>query len=438
MRYLPILLVGLAMPCLLAGCSGEISKAAPGAAEVSSAPGRKSQQVAKITLAQSPVATEPQQAKSDSPGPEKTQPPKGWPFFRGPNGNGIVDVELDLLPEPKQLWTVNVGRGNASFVIQDGRLYTIGNRGGGGSILCCLNAETGKTIWERKIETYAFDSSPAVENGRIYLLCHLGKPKVRCFQTSDGSLIWERELPAPTSDRHYGHAGSPLLWKDLVIVNVGLGVALKKSDGEVVWQHEGLPGLATPVLYHEKGKASVMIFGGDTLVARDLATGSLLWTVPWKTELAVNACDPIYSDGKVFLCTTYGKHAALFDVATKPARQLWKEDGSSFSSGFLWQDHLYCFAGDHFCCLKFASGERQWRGPGAGGGSVIVAGSNMILLSSRGALFIAPLSNTQWKPIVEARIHGGTTWTPPSLVDGRLYVRNNDGEAVCLQIGNEK
>lgn len=437
MKHLPVALFGLVMQCLLTGCSQEPLNAEAGAVRPPSGPVQKSEQQAPGST---PAVTAPQQGKVGSGDSETTETrvPEGWPFFRGPNGNGIVDVELDLLPQPQKLWTVNVGSGNASLVIQDGRLYTTGNRGGGRCVLCCLGAQTGKTIWERQVETHGCDSSPAVEKDRLYLLCDAGKPVVYCFRTSDGGLIWERELPRPTGDRHYGHAGSPLLWKDLVIVNAGLGAALKKSDGEVVWQHQGLPGLATPVLYRQGDKSCVMIFGGDTLVSRDLPAGNLLWAIPWKTELAVNACDPIYSGGKVFLCTTYGKYAAVFDVTANPPRQIWKDRGSSFSSSFLWQDHLYCFTGDHFSCLQFATGERRWQGPDASGGSAIAAGGNIILLNSQGGLFIAPLSSTQWKPSVQASIHGGTTWTPPSLVDGRLHVRNNKGEAVCLRIAKEK
>ncbi|MFH1924828.1 MAG: hypothetical protein ABIP48_33680, partial [Planctomycetota bacterium] len=58
--------------------------------------------------------------------------------------------------------------------------------------------------------------------------------------------IWETSVG-------YGYAGSPLLWEDLVILNVGTGLALQRNTGAVVWQHEGLAGLATPVLYLEGG-----------------------------------------------------------------------------------------------------------------------------------------------------------------------------------------
>ena len=358
-----------------------------------------------------------------------------WQRFRGPNGNGIVSDKLILLAKPRELWTTSVGSGNASLIVQGDRLYTVGSQAGRGPVLVCLNADTGKLIWEQRLDAWSGDSSPTLLKDKGYLVCDKKPPALLCFQLSDGKTIWRKEMPAATGERHYGHAGSPTLWRDLVIVNVGLGTALKQDTGEIVWSHTGLSGLATPVMYdEEKGQPAVMIFAGEGLYAREASTGRELWSIPWKTDLAVNACDPIYHDGKVFISTTYGKHAAMFDVSASPPKQIWKERGSSFSSGFLWNDHLFYFGGSEFNCLDLA-GNKKWSSPGAGGGSALLAGDKILLLNDRGYLWVAAASVDEFRPLFETRIHGGTTWTPPSLVKGRLFVRNKDGAAICLQIG---
>jgi outer membrane protein assembly factor BamB len=367
---------------------------------------------------------------------EKVAPsPRGWPRFRGPDGNGVSSEKLDLRPRPEKVWEAEVGQGSASLIVQDGRLYTLGTQRRRGAVLCCLDADTGKPLWEQTVTSWDGNSSPTVAGDRLYLLCSEDKPIVYCCRTSDGKAVWRKELPKPTDTRHYGHAGSPLLWEDLVIVNAGLGTALKRDTGEVVWEHRGLSGLATPVLYEEGGKPAVLIFAGAALYSRDARSGRELWSIPWKTSLAVNACDPIPHQGKVFLSTDYGKHAALFDVSARPPRQQWVEKGSSFSSGFLWEGHLYCFADRDFACLDLATGKRKWSVPGVGGGSAILAGDKIILLTDRGRLHVAPVSAMAFRPALEDRIHGGTTWTPPSLVNGRLFVRNKEGQALCLRLG---
>lgn len=358
-----------------------------------------------------------------------------WPRFRGTNGNGIVGDKLQLLAKPKELWTTSVGSGNASLIIQDGKLYTMGHLGRRGPLVC-LDAATGKLIWDKPADCYYSNSSPAVTKDRGFLLGTQGKKTtVYCFQLSDGKTIWRKQLPEQPAQNPYGQAGSPLLWRDLVILNVGAGIALKQATGEIAWEHRGLSGLATPVLYREKDLVAVMIFAGEALVARDATTGRELWNIPWKTDGGVNACDPIYHEGKVFINTGYGKYAALFDVTVSPPRQIWREHGSSFSNGFFYQGYLYCFARSEFVCLDFQTGKRQWTVPRAGSGSAMLAGDKILLLDDRGGLHVAPVSPQAFRPTLQATVHGGTTWTPPSLVDGKLFVRNKDGEAVCLQIG---
>lgn len=375
-------------------------------------------------------APEAQVALADAP----NRP--AWPRFRGPHGNGICAEQLVPLDEPQRLWATAVGSGNAALLIDSGKLYTVGYQPSqSSSVLSCLDADTGEVQWDKKIHSGGCDATPVIDDGRIYVLHHLEKPVIGCYQLADGKEVWKTELPAPRGNRHYGHAGSPLVWRDRVIVNAGAGVAVKRDSGEIIWKHEGLPGLATPVFYNHKERDCVLIFGGDTLYGRDMRTGRELWNVEWKTDLAVNACDPIFHDGKVFVSTSYGLHAALFDISGAEPRKLWKEKGSSFSTGFVHAGHVYCFTGANFSCIELKSGERKWTGPGVGGGSAILAGDKIVLLNDSGRMFIADISAERFDASVDAQIHGGTTWTPPSLVGGKLYCRNKDGLVGCVRIG---
>src|SRR5688572_4305773 len=176
-----------------------------------------------------------------------------WPCFRGPKRNGIVEERLTLRPGgPQKLWEVPVGHGNASMAVSNGRLYTASS---GDPSLLCLDAASGRTLWKLRVEDHFGNPTPTVEADRVYSMAStgMGVPTVYCWSANDGRQIWTRQLPASTGDRQYGHAGSTLLWQDLVLVNAGAGAALKKTTGEVVWSHPGFPGLATPVLFQSKG-----------------------------------------------------------------------------------------------------------------------------------------------------------------------------------------
>eukprot|EP00913_Durusdinium_trenchii_P008824 g8290.t1 len=248
-----------------------------------------------------------------------------------------------------QVWEAGKGAYITSPIYYNGHVYW--SRDGG--IVYCLDAKTGRVVYEKRIQGYVY-ASPVIADGklyyvtrergvlvlpaspefrilshnkietdRIYYLCHHGRPVLRCLRKADGKEIWARQLVGPTGERSYGHTGSPLPWKNLIIVNVGTGAAVDRTTGRIVWQHSGLPGLATPVLYEDvkTKQPGVLIFAGRKLIARDARTGRELCSIPWKTNIAVNASDPIYHAGRAFISTTYGKHAALFDLGSGRAEQ---------------------------------------------------------------------------------------------------------------------
>lgn len=358
-----------------------------------------------------------------------------WPCFRGPNHNGILADRLTLRPGgPAKLWDAQVGPGNASLSIARGRLYTINSRGN----ILCLDAATGRPVWTQNVETHFGDSTPAVENGRLYGMSALGSgdPTAYCCSPATGDILWKRPLPRSTGDRQYGHAGSPLLWEDLVILNAAGGAALKASTGEVAWVHPGFPGLATPVLFQCQGRPCVALFGGDRLIAREARTGRELWQVPWKTELAVNACDPVIFDNRLFLCSDYGRGRSLYDISGARPRVLWEFGegrGSAFSSGFSHEGQLYCFAERGFNCIDLASGQPRWRVQG--GSSALLIGGTLILAHHAGELQFGRLSPGAFQPLATADAGMRDLKAVPAYANGRLYLRNERGQLACFQIG---
>ena len=72
-----------------------------------------------------------------------------------------------------------------------------------------------------------------------------------------------------------------------------------------------------------------------------------------------------------------------------------------------------------------------------GAGSVLMADEKLILMGDTGKLTIAKLSSQSFRPIVQRQVLEGITWTPAALADGKLYVRNRTGKAICLRIGEQ-
>jgi len=363
-----------------------------------------------------------------------------WPRFRGPHGNGVSDEKLDLLPDgPKKLWQVTIAGGRGSVAVVSGKAYVVGNDDQGLAV-SCLDAETGKGLWTTHFgNDGGKNATPTVVDGKVYVLAYRGR--AFCLDARDGQLDWEQDLRMRGGkEAGWGHAGSPLIWEDLVICNVGAGVAVKKETGQIVWQHVGHSGHATPVLFTLKERTGVAIFSGTTLFARDLRSGKELWSIPWPTSRAVNACDPIFVGDKVLISTTYGKGGALFDLTGAEPKQVWFEEklGSSYRTGVYWKGCVYGNAGRNPVCFDYATGRVHWQDRGNVGGFALLADEKLIYLTQKGLLLIANPTPDGLTPIVETQLLEGLTWGPPALCNGKLYVRNESGDLACWRIAAEK
>ena len=359
------------------------------------------------------------------------------PSFRGPNHNGIIEVRLKLLEEPREIWKVeNLGEGfrGAPAVVGD-RLYINGGRiARAEPFLYCLNANTGKEIW--KSRAGRTHSTPVVHKDKIYVQDN--DLNVKCFKATNGEEVWSVKMPASTENRGWGHSGSPRVWKDLLIVNYGNGVALELESGEVVWQHEGFAGLATPVIFTFRDKPAVAIFCGDRLIARDARSGNQLWSIPWVTKHGVNACDPLFldNDSKLYLSSRYGLGRTLYDVSSGTPKEIWSgSSGATYSSSILLNDKLYTLDGS-LGRLELESGKRVARGPS--GHSMLVVDNKFIVLGGAGELRIGTMDNDEFNELMRANVAEGQTWNVPAYSDGRLFVRNHEGVLVCVKIGEEE
>lgn len=359
-----------------------------------------------------------------------------WPFYRGPNRNGVADVKFEPVEdEPERLWKVEIGDigHHGCPVIVDGKVYIVGGYRGADFYLHCLDAETGEEIWKAK--TGGGHGTPAVADGKVYTI---GNNRIaRCNDAETGEQIWEtQQLPAP--DGNQSVSGSPLIWEDLVIFNFADGCALNRETGEVVWLHSGLHGLATPVLFKHEGKPAVAIFVSDRVVARDPRSGEEIWSIPWPTDPGNNACDPVFieNDTKVFLCTRYGMGRALWDVSGGEPKQLWfHEQGAHTYASGLWLDgSLYAFA-DKLVRLDLESGELiwdKWKSPRAD--SVLVLGDKFVLVTEQGEMIVGEPTAAAFVEEFRAQIHRPQSRNVPAYWEGKLYVRNHEGEVICVRI----
>jgi outer membrane protein assembly factor BamB len=394
-----------------------------------------------------------------------------WPRWRGPNGDGI-SAETDWDPQalaqgPKISWRTTVGMGYSNVAIKDNRLYTMGRKSRENAVFC-LNAETGKKLWQYSFESFSEpQATPAIDGESVYSLSYEGH--LYCFNARKGKVQWYKHLVEEYKVVRpgYGFAGSPVVEGNLLIITGNsYGIALEKSNGKIVWTSPPCEGAferpdqsgseyATPVIYTAKDKRHALIFDTLGLHSIDVETGTPNWFHRWPSDKNpgwANATDPIFFDNKIFI-STFGYTSvdvgcALLDIGSGKPKVLWQNKNMSnyFSTCVLMDGYLYGCHGDVNAgrgvlrCLDTKSGKIVWEKDFGKPLCLNAAGTELLILGENGVLYIAKASPQGYKEISRAQVFENKgpvkvkCWTPPILCNGRIYCRDGMGNLVCVDI----
>jgi len=238
----------------------------------------------------------------------------------------------------------------------------------------------------------------------------------------------------------WGLAGSPLVVGSVVVYNASShGVVLGKANGQKVWSSPGgQGGYSTPVLFNLRGRECLAFFAAKEVNVVDFKSGQKLGAFPWQTEYDVNAADPVFFEGKLFITSGYNRGCALLDVAggLKP---LWENKNmrSHFASPVYFSGHLFGVDGNtgggQLRCIDPRTGAPKWT-QGGGFENLTVADGKIIAIDGRGNLRVIEADPSGYKEISKATVlHGGArNWNAPILANGAIYCRNSNGELVCV------
>lgn len=386
-----------------------------------------------------------------------------WPRYLGPNGNGIVehDVVLSLDWEeapPEITWTRQVGFGCSSFSIANGRAFTLGNLDGRDTIWC-FDASNGDVIWKHSYEealaTQGYlggpTSTPTIDANRVYTVSVTGK--LFCLDFESGDILWKKDYPQDFQGRkgHWGWTASPLVYGDLLLIDaggeVGALVALDKSNGDFKWAiGDDEHGYSTPVIYNHNGKEAVAVFNKKALVGYDLESlGSTLFRFPWRTGYGVNATNPQYRNGKFFISSGYGYGYAVIDIEGDEPTILHRdrERQLKMQTNLLIDNRIIAHFGgdmqpDDLIAMDFDSGETLWRTQLPGDlGNVIAVGEYLIVYTDSGHVVLGKDAGRNFQELGRKHVLSGTSWALPAYANTHLFLRNNKGEAVCLDVSRK-
>ena len=343
------------------------------------------------------------------------------------------------------MWRQPVGVGHASFVVADGKAYTIEQRRSQ-EVVAAYDVNNGRELWTQKWNAEFTDSTgdgpratPTWDNGRLYALGATGE--LRCLDANSGSVIWGKNILSDNqaSNLPWAMAASPLIVDDKVIVLPGgtsgkSVVAYNKNNGAPVWRVlNDTQAYVSPMLVELAGRRQIVVVSASRVVGLAPENGALLWEYPWDTDNGINVSQPIMVDrNRFFISSGYGKGAALVEIKGSgnsfTASKVWENTNmkNKFNSSVLYNGYIYGLDEGILVCLDVNTGERKWKDGRYGYGQIILAGSHLIVTSDKGDVALVKATPSGYTEVARFAAVEGQTWNYPAIDNGRLLVRNSN------------
>jgi len=408
-----------------------------------------------------------------------------WPMWGGtPDRNMVSNMkglpaEWDVKTKKNVKWVADLGSqsygnpvvaGGMVFVGTNNELVRDKNQGGDRGVLMAFRESDGEFLWQQthiKLESgrandWPFQgvaSSPLVENRRLYYTSNRGV--VYCLDIDgfrdnendgpfkdekltgqfDADVIWSFDMMEEVgSYPHNMSNSSPVVHGNLVFVSTSNGqdeshvnipsprapaiIALDKNTGKLVWEDNSVEDRilhgqwSTPSVGTIGGVLQVVSAQGDGWVrGYEAETGKKLWefdTNPkdavWPRTRNELIATPVIFDGKVYIGNgqdpEHGEGIGHFYAIDATKR------GDITQSGRVWQ---------------FDKTRRSISTAAIADGLVYVADFSGYL-----HCLDAKTGQEYWTHDVLAAV-----WASPFVLDGRVYLGDEDGDVVVLQAGKE-
>lgn len=376
------------------------------------------------------------------------EPTSIWPHFRGPDGvTGVAPTGPQALNKLTPVWTRLVGTGYASVTVAGGRAVTVGNDGTQDTVWA-FDAATGTEQWHYSYPNnmqvkFGAISTPTIDGPEVLTLSKEGR--LLCLDLAKGTVVWERNLTADHGLKitDWGFASSPTVHEGRVVVNLGHhGLAVDRKSGKTLWTTGAAGASYATVIPCPVGKAThYLVFTTLGLTGVDPVDGTQRWQIPWKTSYDVHASAPLPVGNGIFISSGYGTGSGFIDLSGPAPKLAWtlKEVQTQLAGGVLHEGTIYAVNAHNgkpgeLVAVDPVKGRVLWKEGGFGQGSVIGAGSNLLVLSDAGQLSLVTANPIGFKLLGKAQLLDQECWTQPTWAEGRVYARNTVGRLVCATI----
>jgi outer membrane protein assembly factor BamB len=406
-----------------------------------------------------------------------------WPRFLGPTGAAIVKeskVPLTWSDSENVAWKFEApGPGSSSPIVVGDKVFITCWTGYGDRQdandpsklqrhLICLSLADGKQLWNAAVPSTAEEDpfqgmlaehgyathTPASDGEHVYVF--FGKSGALAFDMN-GKQLWQTSLGTGSDGKRWGSGGSPILYKDKLIVNATAEsqamYGLDKATGKQIWKADGGVldmAYSTPSLIEIGGRTDLVLALPEEIWGLNPDNGKLRWYDIHDLIGNVSLCLGQTDD----VSYVFGGFPRQGSVAIKLGGQgdmteknvLWSTNSSSYIPTPIFHDgHLYVVNDQGFAiCMNAKTGAEVFRerviesGGGRGRGkpfyaSPVLIGDRLYCVSRKGGTYVIAA-----KPKFEKLAHNilsldnsqfnGT----PAIVNDRMLLRS-DHAVYCIQ-----
>ena len=355
-----------------------------------------------------------------------------WNQFRGPCGNGksdAVDLPVEFDDEKNVQWKTPIhGKGWSSPVVWGDQVWlTTAPEDGTELFAVCVDLQSGQIEHDLRVfeiaepeychptNSYA-SCSPYVEEGRVYV--HFGTHGTACLDTQTGETLWER------NDLHCDHfrgpASSPIVHENSLFVafdgiDVQFFVALDKRTGKTIWRRNRDEDIDYGTDDGDYKKA----YGTATMIR----VGNQ-WQLISPTAMETIAYDP--DDGHTLW---HVRHEG-----TNAAARPFYDNGLVYLSAGGGSIALCAVRPDGTGDLTASSIVWQTTKRVPQRSSQLVVDGRLFMVNDQGVA--SCLDASTGEEIWTKRLDG-THWASPIYADGSIYFSNQDGIVTVIEAGAE-
>jgi outer membrane protein assembly factor BamB len=413
-------------------------------------------------------------------------PGGSWPMWGGTPSRNMVSplkglpTEWDVKTKKNVKWVAALGsQSYGNPVVSGGKIFVGTNneglrdpkQAGDRGVVMAFRESDGEFLWQMTHEKLAagrvndwpyqgIASSPLVEGDRVYYVSN--RAELMCLDTegfrdgendgpvtdekltgqNDADVVWRLDMMAELGSSPHNLANSsPVAYGDLVYVSTSNGqdeshvnipsprapsiIAVNKKTGKVVWEDNSvfdriLHGQWSSPTVAEIGGVVQLIHGqGDGwLRGYEAETGKKLW------EFDLNPKDSVWPRTRNEVISTPVVHEGLVYIANGQD----PEHGEGVG-------HLYCI--DPTKRGDITQTGRVWHYDKIRRSISTAAIQDGILYYADFSGFLRALDA---KTGTELWVHDmlAAVWGSPLVVDGKVYLGDEDGDVVVLQAGREK